>query len=233
MRAMIFAAGRGERMGKLTTDTPKPLLPVNGKPLIGHMLENLKRAGVSQVIINIAYLGGQIREALGDGADYGVTIHYSEEPYPLETGGALLHALPLLGDEPVLIVNADVWTDYPLAQLVARGLSADEQGFLVMIPNPEHNPEGDFDLCKNNMLHYKEAGGGYTYSGICLLRPQLIATYSHKREKFPLVEVFSQAISNQQLAGEVYTGVWMDIGTPKRLNQIRNRECENRGRRET
>lgn len=220
---MIFAAGRGERMGELTRQTPKPLLRVAGKPLIYYAIERLRAAGITRVVVNIAYLGEQIRDYLGDGHRFGVEITYSEEPYPLETGGAILRALPLLGGEPFVTVNADVWTDYDFSRLRQRRLRGAQLGHLVMVPNPAHVPAGDFYLNEAGQLglnHQDHTASRYTYSGMALLHPALIADYPRRREVFPLAEAFRAAIGEGRLDGEVFAGQWRDIGTPERLEEL-------------
>lgn len=220
---MIFAAGRGERMAELTRTKPKPLLEVAGKPLIDYTVRNLRDAGICDLVVNVAYLGEQIQEYLGDGSRFGVQIVYSEEAYPLETGGAISRALPLLGEQPFLIVNADVWTDYPFQHLLDYQFSSDELGHLVMIPNPPHVPTGDFYLNESCLLQSEGSNVAqtrFTYSGIALLHPALVAQYPERREKFPLGEVFRAAIKNGQLSGEVFRGQWRDIGTPERLKEL-------------
>lgn len=226
MKALIFAAGRGERMAELTRSKPKPLLEIAGKPLIDYTVVGLKAAGFSELIVNLAYLGEQIKDYLGNGSRFGVRISYSEEPYPLETGGAISRALPLLGDKPFLVVNADVWTDYPFQNLLDYPfgqLGPDELGHLVMIPNPSHVPEGDFYLNESSLLQSESSTGAearLTYSGIAVLHPRLVAEYPERREKFPLGEVFRKAIASGQLSGEVFRGQWRDIGTPERLLEL-------------
>lgn len=239
MKAMIFAAGRGERMGALTESTPKPLLQVNGKPLIGYTLENLKDAGITDVVINVAYLGKQIEQTLGEGDDYGVRIQYSFEPYPLETAGAIVFASRLLGDEPFLLTNADVWTDFNYRSLLDKKLPDQILGHLVMVNNPDHNPAGDFVLEDNGLLSLKGnskeplkqsikntnssdefSERALTFSGISVINPALVLNYHNKRQKFPLAEVFKDAIEKQALTGEHYEGLWRDIGTPERLQEI-------------
>ncbi len=226
MKAMIFAAGRGERMGNLTKEIPKPLLTVKGKPLIAYTLENLRKAGIKDVIINVAYLGHQIEQALGEGDDYGLHIKYSFEPYPLETAGAIVFASQLIGEEPFLLTNADVWTDYPYQQLIEKKLSPDVLGHLVMVKNPDHNAVGDFDLESNGYLSCSEKAAAdnekVTFSGISLINPSLVLNYKNKREKFPLVEVFKDAMEQKALTGELFQGNWQDIGTPERLAAIQN-----------
>ncbi len=222
MKAMILAAGRGERMRPLTDTLPKPLLTVANKPLIVYHLEKLAAIGIKQVVINIAYLGDKIRHALGDGSTWGLSIQYSEEPEPLETAGALLHALPLLGDEPFLLVNGDVWTDFEFSLLMEHPLGND-LAHLVLVSNPEHNPKGDFVLESHKVLESVEGKSAHTFSGIALINPQLINDYPEKRRIFPLKEVFLHAISNKRMGGTFFNGDWQDIGTPERLLALNNR----------
>lgn len=228
MKAMIFAAGRGERMGELTQSLPKPMLEVQGKPLIAHAITRLQDAGITDVVINIAYLGAAIKEYLQDGEKFGVAIQYSEEPYPLETAGAILRALPLLGEDTFVAVNADVWTDFCFKDLIKKNLDENILGHLVMVPNPVQHPKGDFALDVDGKLidedGNKKGDQRFTFSGLSLLRPQIIRDYQKVRVKFPLVEVFLDAMSKKQLSGEVYRGDWEDIGTPERLEAINRRE---------
>jgi len=209
---MLLAAGRGERMRPLTDTTPKPLLPVAGRPLIAWHLAALARAGVRDVVINIAWLGEQIRRALGDGAAFGVRIHYSPEPWPaLETGGGIFQALPLLGSEPFLVVNGDTWTDFDLAKL--RDLDAGSDARLVLVPNPPQHPNGDFVLQAGRIV--AGAGPKLTYSGIGLYRPALFEGCQPGR--FPLLPLLQRAIAMGRLGGVLHAGQWHDIGTPERL----------------
>ena len=222
MKAMILAAGRGERMRPLTDTVPKPLLEVGGKPLIVYHLEALAAVGIKEVVINIAYLGQHIREYVGDGSHWGLTVFYSEEPEPLETAGALLHAMPLLGETPFVLINGDVWTDFPLSQLMASSLD-DVLGRLILVSNPEHNPQGDFCLSDQSLVMQKSSvpqRHSYTFSGIGVFSPDIIHGYPDKRRIFPLREVFAHAIAQQQLSGEVYCGQWWDVGTPERLQLL-------------
>jgi len=212
MKAMILAAGRGERMRPITNDIPKPLVPVAGKPLIAYHLESLARAGVGDIVINIAYRGEQIREALGDGGRYGVRIAYSDEgPEPIETGGGIFKALPLLGEKPFLVVNGDVWTDFDFTRMPALGPAA--HALLVMVPNPPHVARGDFGL-DGDWLTESESDR-YTYSGLGVFSRELFE--GCEPGKFPLRPLLSRAISARRLRGHVYRGVWSDIGTPERL----------------
>ncbi|BFM17815.1 nucleotidyltransferase family protein [Maricurvus nonylphenolicus] len=219
MKAMILAAGLGKRMRPLTDSLPKPLLPVGGKPLIQYHVENLQRAGITELIINLAYRGEQIREFLGGGEQFGVSIQYSQEPEPLETGGAILQALPLLGDQPFLLVNGDVWTDVEFSQLSSLSLPESCLGHLFMVQNPEHNPLGDFVL-DQGLLKPRAEEQGFTFSGISLIDPVLVSGYPQARENFPLRECFFWAMEKQALRGQVLEAEWWDIGTPERLAQL-------------
>lgn len=210
-RAMVLAAGRGERMRPLTDRTPKPLLAAGGKPLIGHLLEGLARAGVRDVVVNLSWLGERIREALGDGAQYGVHIAYSEEgPVALETGGGVQRALPLLGPEPFLVVSGDIWSDFDFGRLA---LDADADARIVLVPNPPFHPRGDFALEGDRVVD----GGAsrLTYANIGVYRPALFADCAPGR--FPLVNLLRRAIASGRLRGELYEGEWMNIGTPEQL----------------
>ena len=215
---MILAAGRGERMRPLTDTTPKPLLTVCGKPLIAHHIEALAHAGIHELVINHAWLGEQIETTLGDGSQYGVRIAYSPEyPEALETGGGIFQALPLLGDQPFLVVNGDVMCDVDY-----RALPAEPKGLahLVLVPNPEHHPQGDFAL--QNDLIRSEGQSKFTFSGIGVYRPQLFKDC--RAGKFPLAPLLRRAMAENQVTGELHAGFWMDIGTPQRLNEL-NQRC--------
>lgn len=223
MKAMILAAGLGQRMRPLTDQLPKPLLAAAGKPLLQYHLERIHAAGITQVIINLAYLGDKIREFSGDGSRFGVEIHYSQEPEPLETAGAILHALPLLGNEPFMLINGDVWCDLDLAKFRQHSLISDQTGHLLLVPNPPFHPQGDFALDNNGQLvpdPEKQHPQRFTFGGISILRPQIVDHYPLKRTKFPLVEVLRSAIDKGQLTGEIHTGHWSDVGTPERLHEL-------------
>lgn len=210
MRALILAAGRGERMRPLTDTTPKPLLKAGGRRLIEYHIEALAAAGITELVINHAHLGAQIEAALGEGERYGVRIRYSPEGTALETGGGILHALPLLGPAPFLVINGDIWTDFPFSHLppVPRGLA-----HLVLVDNPPHHPEGDFALVRGVV---QPAGGPqFTFAGIGLYRPELFA--GCRSGRFPLAPLLREAIAQRQVHGEHYRGRWTDIGTPERL----------------
>ncbi|MYM64341.1 N-acetylmuramate alpha-1-phosphate uridylyltransferase MurU [Pseudomaricurvus sp. HS19] len=217
---MILAAGLGKRMRPLTDTLPKPLLPVADKPLIDYHIERLVAAGVRELVINLAYLGHLVEAHLGDGSRWGITIHYSREPEPLETAGGICRALPLLGEEPFLLVNGDVWSDCPFAPLLGMTLAEGQLGHLLLVPNPGHNSGGDFDLREGRLIRNHKPGGGYTFSGISLLHPALLTGYPRRRDNFPLREVFDYAIEQQALGGEVFRGQWWDIGTPERLQAL-------------
>jgi MurNAc alpha-1-phosphate uridylyltransferase len=212
LKAMVLAAGRGERMRPLTDTTPKPLLTVAGKPLIVWHLEALARAGVRDVVINLSWLGERLRACVGDGNAYGVRVAYSEEgPVPLETAGGIFRALPLLAPGPFLVVNGDVWTDLPFATLT---LPAQAHAYLALVPNPEHHPQGDFPLGVDGRIGEGD-GQRFTYSGVGVYRPEFFAGCTPGR--FPLLPLLNRARAAQRLYGEVYRGRWSDVGTPARL----------------
>jgi MurNAc alpha-1-phosphate uridylyltransferase len=215
MKAIILAAGRGERMRPLTDHTPKPLLPVAGKPLIAHHLTALRAAGIDEIVINTGHLGEQLPATLGDGRDWDIRIVYSPEPPDaLETGGGIFQALPLLGSEPFLVVNGDVWTNYPFARLPAAptGLA-----HLVLVSNPPHHTEGDFALAADGRAG--ESGARrLTFSGISVLRPELFAGCAPGR--FPLGPLLRRAMAADRVTGEHYAGGWRDIGTPQWLAEL-------------
>jgi MurNAc alpha-1-phosphate uridylyltransferase len=214
MKAMILAAGRGERMGALTAHEPKPLLAVGSSTLIERHLEKLAAAGLRDVVINLSYLGARIRERLGDGGRYGVAIAYSDEGEPpLETAGGIVHALPLLGAERFLLVNSDVYTDLDL-RAFAEGAQAST---LLLVPNPAHNVRGDFGLDERGRATADEPK--LTYGGVAVLETQLFADLAPGRR--PLKPVLDAAIARGALRGQFYDGVWIDVGTPERLEEAR------------
>ena len=214
MRAMILAAGRGERMRPLTDRTPKPLLEVGGQPLIVHHIRALATAGFRELVINLGHLGRQIEAALGNGRSFGVDIAYSPEPPgALETGGGIFNALSLLGPEPFVVINGDIWTDYRYDLLPRR---PDGLAHLVMIDNPEQHPDGDFVLTEGRVQ--AEGSDRLTFSGVSVLDPVL---FQHcEPGRFPLAPLLRQAICNGQVSGEYYPGRWYDIGTPERLARL-------------
>ncbi|MCP3906572.1 MAG: nucleotidyltransferase family protein [Oceanicoccus sp.] len=218
MKAMILAAGLGKRMRPLTDNTPKPLLLCAGKPLIVYHIEALVAVGVTEIVINHAYLGDQIEATLGDGSDFGASISYSPEKEPLNTGAGIAKALPLLGDKPFILTNGDVWSDYNYGQLLNQPL---ELAHLVMVTNPEHNPQGDFSLKKDGrLLPDRDSADGValTYSGISLLHPRLFAFCPHG--PFPLRQPLIEAMKEQRVSAQHHQGRWTDVGTPERLEAL-------------
>lgn len=211
MKAIVLAAGRGERMRPITDRIPKPLVPVAGKPLITYHLESLARTGVREVVINLSYLGSQIPAALGDGSRFGLRIAYSDEgPVPFETGGGIFNALPLLGPGPFIVVNGDIWTDFDFSALA---LAPEMHARLVLVPNPAHVARGDFGLDGEYVIESDR--DRYTYSGIGVYSPEFFAGCTPG--KFPLLPLLKRAIAARLLQGQVYRGEWSDIGTPERL----------------
>ncbi|MBS0288833.1 MAG: nucleotidyltransferase family protein [Proteobacteria bacterium] len=211
MKAMILAAGRGERMRPLTDSCPKPLLMINGKPLIVYHLESLCQAGITDIIVNVRYLAEQIQSYLGNGQAFGVNIVYSVETFELEVGGGINRALPLLGDQPFIVVNSDIWTDYPFAQLKPpKGLA-----HLVMVDNPQHHPKGDFNL-KEGYLSRTQQLTTLTYSGISVLHPSLFQD-AIPNTPFRLATFLDKAALSHSLTGEHFNGKWVDVGTIERL----------------
>lgn len=215
-RAMILAAGRGERLRPLTDHTPKPLLEVRGKPLIVYHLEKLSRLGVTEVVINLAWLGPLIRERLGDGAQWNLRIRYSDEgTEALETGGGIFKALPWLGPDPFLLVNGDVYTDYDFGAL---RIAPEAWAQLVLVPNPAHKLSGDFSL-RDGLVVDDPALPRWTYSGIAVYRPELFQ--GSVAGKFALLPVLRRGIAVGRIRAEVYSGFWNDIGTVDRLNALK------------
>jgi MurNAc alpha-1-phosphate uridylyltransferase len=214
MRAMILAAGRGTRMASLTQTTPKPLLELGNESLLERQLSRLGAAGIRDVVVNLSYRGDQIRAAIGDGSRFALTVSYSEEPpEPLETAGGIIQALPLLGDEPFLVINADVVSDFDFADLAGR----DGTGTLVLVPNPAHHSGGDYGIDRHGVLTTDEPK--WTFAGISLLSPALFAGLSPGRR--PLSQVFDAAIAARRLKGLIHAGAWIDVGTPERLAAAR------------
>ncbi|MEM6405309.1 MAG: N-acetylmuramate alpha-1-phosphate uridylyltransferase MurU [Pseudomonadota bacterium] len=217
--AMILAAGRGTRMRSLTAHTPKPLLMVGDRSLIEWQITRLVAAKIRRIVINHAWLGEQIVRALGDGTRWGVQITYSAEPPAagLETGGGIRQALPLLGDQPFLVVNADVWFDLALGQL---SLPAGDLAHLILVPNPTHHPHGDFHLTSDGRVTC-QSSPMLTYSGIGVYHHDLFRNLP--TGTYPLAPILQQAAETGTLSGTLYTGNWMDIGTPERLTKLRQR----------
>jgi MurNAc alpha-1-phosphate uridylyltransferase len=214
MKAMILAAGLGTRMRPLTDHCPKPLLPVAGKPLIVHHLERLARAGFTEVVINVSYRAEQIMAALGDGSEFGVSIAWSREETPLETGGGILNALPLLGEAPFLLVNGDVWCDLNPAGLPPLG---GDLALLVLVDNPDHHPYGDFHL--DDRGRTQERGHPkLTFAGISIIAPALVA--GQTPGAFPLAPLLRRAMDAGLVGGHYHDGAWVDVGTPERLDAL-------------
>lgn len=224
MNALIFAAGKGERMRPLTQHTPKPLLQLGGKRLIQWHIEKLVRIGCKNIVINTSWLAECFEPALGDGSRYGVRLHYSYEgPEPLETGGGMAMALKQLGDAAFIAVNGDVYCDYDFSLLPQqpKGLA-----HLVMVNNPPHNPKGDFDLTPDGYLH-SEGLNPLTFSGIGVYRPELLLQFKNEwgvsgieHPRFKLAPIMRQAMHKLAITGEHYTGQWTDVGTPERLAEL-------------
>jgi MurNAc alpha-1-phosphate uridylyltransferase len=219
MKAMLLAAGLGERMRPLTDKLPKPLLEVGGKPLLAWHLEALAAAGIRDVVINVAHLGAMIVERFGDGAGHGVSIAWSREPAPLGTAGGIATALPLLGDDPFLLVNSDVHTDYDLAKLTRVALAGND-AYLVLVPNPEHHPKGDFSLVGE--VVGTAVAPRYTYSGISLLSPRLVDGIA-PRTTAALGPLLMEAAARGAARGELHAGLWCDVGTPQRLAEMQEK----------
>ncbi|MGZ4990030.1 MAG: N-acetylmuramate alpha-1-phosphate uridylyltransferase MurU [Methylobacter sp.] len=215
MKAMILAAGRGERMRPLTDHTPKPLLPAAGKPLIEYTIKQLVEAGFNDIVINHAHLGLQIEEQLGNGHQLGANISYSPEgEHALETAGGIINALHLLGDEAFLVVNGDIATDFPFAELKNRTV---DLAHLVLVDNPVHNAQGDFGLNKSGLV-LSNSTEQFTFSGIGLYRPELFSDIPTGPRK--LVPLLRQAMAAGRVSGQKMDGFWMDIGTPERLLEL-------------
>jgi len=219
MKAMVLAAGFGNRLRPLTDHTPKPLLPIGGKPMIVHHLEKLAAAGFKEVVINLGHLGHKIPEALGDGSSWGLSIAYSDEgPDPLETGGGLAKALPLLGDEPFLLVNGDVWSDLDFST-IPTSLAENDLATLYLVQKPGWREKGDFSLSKSRVVESERPE--YLYAGIALYHPKILD--EAKVEKFSIVPRLKSAISKNLVGGILFSGEWDDVGTPDRLSSLQSK----------
>ena len=216
MKAMILAAGRGSRMQPLTDHTPKPLLEVGGKPLIVWQIEKLRTAGFQDIIINIAWLGDQIPETLGDGAKFGVNLHFSDEQQDkaLETAGGIIKALPLLGNEPFLVTNGDVWCDYNYTNI--NPINKNNLAHIILVRNPEHHSEGDFSLQQNHVSQHGKNKN--TFSGIGYYHPELFKNLGQGNR--PLGPLLRETMDSNKVSGELFDGDWRDIGTPERLDKL-------------
>ena len=214
MKAMILAAGLGKRMRPLTDHCPKPLLPVAGKPLIVHHLERLASTGIVDVVINVSYRAEQIITALGDGSRYGVNIAWSRETRPLETGGGIYQALPLLGDAPFLLLNGDIWCELEPTSLPPLGT---DLAHLVLVDNPSHHPGGDFHLDPAGRVHASQEPR-LTFAGLSLIAPALVADQAPG--EFPLAPLLRKAMDAGRVGGTHHRGPWVDVGTPQRLTEL-------------
>lgn len=214
MRAMILAAGRGARLRPMTDDTPKPLLEIGDQSLIGARIRALAQAGIRDIVINLAYRGDQIRAALGDGAQYGVTIVYSEEyPDALDTGGGVRAALPLLGGASFIVVAADIWTDFDFSLLTLPAKKPE----LVFVPNPPHRPGGDYGVARGYVS--QQASSRLTYAGIGRFTPGMF--HGFEERTFGLAEVIDRSLATSELRARVHRGAWRDLGRPDDLAQAR------------
>ena len=216
MKAMLLAAGRGERLRPITDDIPKALVEAGGKPLIGWHLERLAQAGFREAVINVSHLGERLVERLGDGRDYGLQLHYSRERERLETAGGIANALPLLGAEPFLLVNADIYCECDFGRLRDTALG-ERLAHLILVPNPPHRAAGDFSLRDGTVGD--DASPRYTYAGLALVKPALVAPVK-RGEKAPLGPLLREAAKRRQIGGELYQGLWQDVGTIERLAEL-------------
>ena len=215
MRAMILAAGRGERLRPITDEMPKPLIEVGGRTLLERHLENLRSAGIGTVVINLGWLGEKIADRVGAGTQYGLDVIYSQEgDNILETGGGIHKALPMLGNEPFLVVNGDIYTDMPIPEV---SLGSEILGHLVMVPTPDYRDSGDFNLEAGLIRNGVDAA--YTFSGIAVYRPEFFDGCEAGR--FSIAPMLRAAADRGQLSGSLYEGVWADAGTPERLEALR------------
>lgn len=218
MKVMILAAGYGKRLRPLTDHTPKPLVEIGDKPMIVHHLEKLSSASFTEAVINLGHLGSKIPEALGDGRAWGMNIAYSDEgPDPLETGGGLAKALPLLGDDTFLVVNGDVWCDMDFAS-IPKELPPDDDAMLYLVPKPEWRERGDFSLTAEGRV-VEDENPQLLYAGLALYHPRILD--GAKVEKFSIVPRLKAAIAGDRVGGVLHSGNWDDVGTPERLEAIR------------
>lgn len=219
MRAMILAAGRGERMRPLTDSIPKCLLPVRGKPLIAYLIEQLRRGGFVEIVINVSHLRTLIEDELGNGAEFGVDIAYSREAEALETAGGIAAALPLLGDQPFVAANADVYSDFEFVRLRSSAirLAPERPAHLVLVANPPHHFAGDY--CLRHGMVATEGGPRLTFSGIGVYHPALFAPLA-PLARYRLAALLRQPIALGQVSGEQHAGRWLDVGTPQRLAEL-------------
>ncbi len=220
MKAFLLAAGLGKRLRPLTLQQPKPLIEVGGCSLVEHHLLKLKLAGICEVVINTHWLAEELRQRLGDGSSYGVDIHWSHEPELLETGGGIYKARDMLGEAPFLLASADIYSELDYRQLLQTSVPP-EGAHLVLVPNPEHNPGGDFELQAGQVRRKGVGGACATYSGIAMVSGAWVQQWQPATDAFPLVDPFWQAADAGQLTGQLYEGCWTDVGTPQRLHSLR------------
>lgn len=216
MKVMLLAAGRGERLRPLTDRVPKPLVEVAGKPLVVWHLERLVAAGCTEIVLNVSHLADAIVARLGDGRRFGASLRYSHEPQPLETAGGIARALVLLGGQPFLLVNADIYCEVDFAALAAVALG-ERLAHLILVPNPPHRPQGDFSLAQGLVGNVGEPR--YTYAGVAVMAPRLVAAV-RPGEKAPLAPLLREAAAHRLISGERYTGLWQDVGTVERLREL-------------
>jgi MurNAc alpha-1-phosphate uridylyltransferase len=219
MKAFLLAAGRGERLRPLTETRPKPLVEVGGKPLIFWHIDKLRDAGITDLVINCHWLAEQLQQSLGDGAELGVQIQWSPEPQLLDVGGGLRAALPLLGSEPFVMISADIWSDFDYNWLASAGLE-EVVAKLIMVPNPDFYPAGDFALQFGKLGLLSPGEKGFTYSGIGLLHPDWVAGWASEESAFSWLGPLRTAVQGGQIAAKLYQGRWTDVGTPERLAQL-------------
>jgi MurNAc alpha-1-phosphate uridylyltransferase len=212
--AILLSAGRGERLRPYTDHIPKPLISVAGKPLIIHHLEKLSQIGIKNVVINISYLAEKIQNTLGDGSQFNLNITYSYEPQALETGGGIFQALSLLGDQPFLVISSDIYTDYDFKNLLNKSFS--HLAHLILTPNPDYHTKGDFSVQEDGFLNNTPQ---YTYANIGLFHPDFFKECT--REKFPLAPLLRKAIDQHQVTGELYKGLWYNIGSVEEWEKLK------------
>lgn len=216
MKAMLLAAGRGERLRPLTDRIPKPLVPVAGKPLIAWHLERLAAAGCREVVSNVSHLGEQIVEYVGDGSRFGLQVQFSREAQPLETAGGIAQALPLLGSDPFLLVNGDIYCELDFRPFLSHRL-ASNVAHLVLVPNPPQHSKGDFSLHGGTIGN--DGTPRYTYAGVAVMSPQLVAPVK-RGDKAPLAPLLRAAAGKRLISGELFNGLWQDVGTAERLAEL-------------
>ncbi len=223
MRAMILAAGRGERLRPLTDKIPKPLVEVNGKPLIVWHIEKLAAAGFKQFVINLCWLGEKIKQQLGNGSNWDINIEYSEESEALETAGGIIQALPVLGNKPFAVINSDIWSDFSAEKIMDNLQQLTDSEFLVklmLVENPQHNLDGDFGLEKNTLQPYTEQQNKkhWTYAGIGFYKPEFFIGLERGKRAMP--PLWTQGAQQKKISAEVFQGYWQDVGTLQRLAEL-------------